>query len=302
MAPDPVGRQPGDGTIELACHLNVLIAGLGDGELLPALAALGEHGCAAAVLPPVDPAAVDVEALRGRFHDHGIVPIPIAGQTVDADVSSRDPAVRQRGADALRAMVALTVRLGGDQLNGVPYGRFESPAGPVDDDRMLHAADEVGRVADEAADQGVLMTFEVLNRYETAAINTAAQAVAFATASRSSNLRVHLDSFHLRVEEPDPAEAVRSAAPWLGYLELGDAGRGAFASDAAHVRSVLAAALEAGYRGRVGVEAFSRSILPEAAANHLKIWRAPFDDGAALFAEAAQVIRSEAAASGVAVA
>ncbi|MGO2113151.1 MAG: sugar phosphate isomerase/epimerase family protein, partial [Pseudoclavibacter sp.] len=227
--------------------------------------------------------------------------IPIAGQTPDADVSSPAAEVRRRGADTLRAMLDLTVRLGGDQLNGVPYGLFEAPAGPVGDDRMRWAADEVGRVADEAADAGVVMTFEVLNRYETAAINTAAQAIAFVEAAGSTNLRVHLDSFHLAVEEPDAAGAVRAAAPLLGYLELGDSGRGGFAAGAAHVRSVLAAALDEGYRGRVGVEAFSRSILPEAAADHLKIWRRPFDDGAALFADAARVIRSEAAAAGVAV-
>ncbi|MGO2113150.1 MAG: hypothetical protein ACTH31_16210, partial [Pseudoclavibacter sp.] len=60
------GEGEGD-AISLACHLNVLVAGLDDAELLPALAALAEHGCTAGVLPPVHPARADAGGLRARF-------------------------------------------------------------------------------------------------------------------------------------------------------------------------------------------------------------------------------------------
>ena len=70
------------------------------------------------------------------------------------------------------------------------------------------------------------MTFEVLNRYETSLVNTAAQAVAYVGLSGSEHLRIHLDTFHMAVEEADMSEAIRVAMPVLGYLELGQSGRG----------------------------------------------------------------------------
>ena len=109
---------------DVACHLNALVAGLDAPGLDAALDALAEIGYTRVVLPPVDPDAVDATVLGRRFTDRGLVPVPIAGQSPDADVSSDDAGVRARGADALRRMVRFTADLGGDQLNGVPYGLF----------------------------------------------------------------------------------------------------------------------------------------------------------------------------------
>jgi len=140
------------------------------------------------------------------------------------------------------------------------------------------------------------MTFEVLNRYETAMLNTAQQALDFIAASGSEHLRVHLDTFHMAVEEADMLGAVRSAVPVLGYLELGQSGRGPLTSGSVDPAAVVRAALDAGYQGRVGVEAFSRSVLASGASDVLAIWREPYADGRALAAEAIDVIRSAEAA------
>ena len=56
--------------------------------------------------------------------------------------------------------------------------------------------------------------------------------------------------------------------------------------------AVVRAALGAGYRGRIGVEAFSRSVLPSGVSDFLAIWREPYTDGRALAAEAMEVIRT----------
>ncbi len=85
---------------------------------------LAELGYTRVVLPPVDPDAIDAVALGRLFADRNLVPVPIAGQSPDADVSSTDAGVRAAGAEALRRMVRLTSDLGGDQLNGVLYGLF----------------------------------------------------------------------------------------------------------------------------------------------------------------------------------
>ena len=162
----------------------------------------------------------------------GVAPITIAGgQAGEADVSSADADERAAGAAALRRIVDLTVALGGDQMNGVPYGLFGPPGGPTSREAVERSAREVGAVADYAHERGITMTFEVLNRYETSLVNTAAQAVAYVEMSGSEHLRIHLDTFHMAVEEADIAEAIRIAMPMLGYLELGQSGRGLLSTE-----------------------------------------------------------------------
>jgi D-psicose/D-tagatose/L-ribulose 3-epimerase len=278
--------------LDVACHINVLLPDAAPGDLPTALSALAEAGYTRVVLPPLDPAQTDAAALARAFADAGIAPITIAGgQAGAADVSSADAGERAAGAALLRSVVDLTVELGGDQMNGVPYGPFGPPGGPTSRAAVERSAREVGAVADYAHERGITMTFEVLNRYETSLVNTAAQAVAYAGLSESEHLRIHLDTFHMAVEEADISEAIRLAMPLLGYLELGQSGRGLLSTGALDVPEIVRVALDDGYTGRWGVEAFSRSVLATPVADMLAIWRAPYDDGAELAADAMRVIQ-----------
>lgn len=277
--------------LDVACHLNVLLADLSSDLLPAALDALAEAGYRRVVLPPLDPATTDAAALRRTFEARGIAPITIAGQGPGADVSSEDSEERAAGAVALKQAVELTAALGGDQMNGVPYGQFGRAGGPMSPAAFERSAREVGRVADYAHERGVMMTFEVLNRYETAAINTAEQAMQYVDASESDHLRIHLDTFHMAVEEGDLAAAITHALPKLGYFELGQSGRGRLGSGAVDVADLLRHAIDSGYTGRVGVEAFSRGVLSPEAGDMLAIWRSPYLDGVGLAQEAMRVIR-----------
>ncbi len=277
--------------LDVACHLNILLADVTSDLLPAALDALAEAGYRRVVLPPLDRAAIDVAGLRRTFAARGISPITIAGQAPGADVSAEDPDERAAGAAALRDAVELTASLGGDQMNGVPYGLFGRASGPISTAAFERSAAEVGRVADHAHERGIAMTFEVLNRYETSAINTAVQAMQYVEASGSEHLRIHLDTFHMAVEEGDLAAAITHALPRLGYLELGQSGRGGLGSGAVDVADLLRHAIDSGYTGRVGVEAFSRGVLSPEAADMLAIWRSPYLDGVGLAQEAMRVIR-----------
>lgn len=288
MSTEPQGRAH----LDVACHLNVLVPDTASADLATALAAIAAAGYTRVVLPPLDPASTDVASLARAFADSGLAPITIAGgQTAGADVSSADAEERAAGAAILRSVVDLTAALGGDQMNGVPYGPFGPPSGPTSREAFERSAREVGAVADYAHERGIRMTFEVLNRYETSLVNTAAQAMEFVALSGSEHLLIHLDTFHMAVEESDMSAAIRTAAPMLGYLELGQSGRGRLGAGAVDIAEVVRAALDDGYDGRWGVEAFSRSVLSQPASDMLAIWRAPYDDGADLAADAMRVIQ-----------
>jgi D-psicose/D-tagatose/L-ribulose 3-epimerase len=278
--------------LAVACHANILVAEASLETLPGALDTIADLGYSHVVLPPMDPAATDVAALGRMITERGLAPITMVGGLSPAtDVGSADSDVREAGAGILRAVIDFTAELGGDQVNGVPYGLFGHPAGATSADAFARSAREVGRAADYAHEQGIAMTFEVLNRYETSLVNTAAQAMEFVRLSGSEHLGIHLDTFHMAIEEADMGEAIRIALPRLGYLELGQSGRGLLSTGVVDIAGVVRLALDAGYSGRFGVEAFSRGILPEAVGDALAIWREPYSSGAELAADAARVIR-----------
>lgn len=255
------------------------------------LPVLKDAGYRRVVLGPLDPSARGIEALGRRIHDAGLEPIAMAVQSPEANVSAGSPDVRRRGFEQLRRTVEMTHRMGGDQLNGVPYGvHGDASALPAERDVATTAA-LVGDVADEAAAAGIMMTFEVVNRYETSVLNTAAQAVRFVEHSGSRNLKIHLDTFHMALEEPDLIGAVAHALPHLGYLEFGQSSRGLLSTGSLDLAGILGAVREMGYTGRYGVEGFSRATMQEPVADALRIWGTTFStgeefvrDAAALFA------------------
>ncbi len=286
--------------LDVACHINIFASGVTSSEFSRALDEIAEAGYSRVVLPPLDPATTDTARLARELGERGLGSITIAGgQAPGADVSSADADERAAGAAALRSVVDLTLALGGDQMNGVPYGRFGPPSGPTSSAAFERSAREVGAVADYAHERGITMTFEVLNRYETSVVNTAEQAMAFVAASGSEHLRIHLDTFHMAIEEADMAEAIRRALPKLAYLELGQSGRGLLSTGVVDVASIVRSTVDAGYTGRWGIEAFSRSIIDRPVADMLAVWRPTYDDGAEVALDGLRVIQRGWSASTV---
>jgi len=282
-------------TPPMSCFMNVMIDGPSREELPGMLESIAELGYTYVVLPPLDPATTDVAWIRDLCAEKSLLPITMCGgMAPESQVGSADESERAAGVARLRALVDFACELGSPQLNGVSYGMFGHPTEPTSADYFSRAARAVGSVADYAHEQGVIMTFEVLNRYETSVVNTAAQAMEFVRQSESEHLRIHLDTFHMAIEEADMMAAIDLALPRLGYLELGQSGRGMLSSGIVDNVAVLRHALAAGYTGPIGVEAFSRSILPSFVADALAIWRSPYESGYVLAAEAADIMRRAA--------
>ncbi|VXB91244.1 sugar phosphate isomerase/epimerase [Citricoccus sp. K5] len=277
--------------VDLACQSAAFTTDPFSEEFTRSLPVLQDAGYRRVVLGPLDPSSRGIEALGQRIHDAGLVPITMAVQSPEANVMSDEPTVRRRGFDQLRRFVNMTMRMGGDQLNGVPYGVHGDTTARPAEGALAHTAQLVGDVADEAAAAGILMTFEVVNRYETSVLNTAAQAVRFVELSGSRNLKIHLDTFHMAIEEKDLLGSVAHALPHLGYLEFGQSSRGLLSTGSLDLSRILKEVQALGYAGRFGVEGFSRAVMQESVADALKIWDTTFRtgeefvrDAAALFA------------------
>lgn len=258
----------------------------------PTLASAARIGYDHVVIPLRRFDDTEPAALAREFERHGLTPLNACGLTPDRDIGSNDPQIRARGISHLNQAIGLARDMGSTQIGGVLYGPLGKASGPPLSDAVARAVDAIREVAESARASGVRLALEVVNRYETPLLNTTARGLAFLDAVGHDNAYLHLDTFHMSIEEAAPFEALASSLPRLAYFELDQSHRGGAFEGSLDLIAWAKAASSAGYRGIVGVEAFSRRILEPEHANALAIWNDRFSDGDRLAADFMKVIEA----------
>nr|WP_275897807.1 sugar phosphate isomerase/epimerase family protein [Pseudotabrizicola algicola] len=243
-------------------------------------------------LPLRDPARIIPSQVAAAFQAAGLGAIGTAGVPPHSDPGSPDADARARGRDHLELAVALARDCGMTQINGILYGPLGRAAGPVSDDTIQRSADTLHHVAEIAETSGIRLCIELVNRYETALLNTVESGLTYLADAGHANLHLHLDTFHMSIEEADVPSAVLRALPRLGYFELDQSHRGRLDQGSLDLAAMSAPLVAAGYDGLVGVEAFARSRLADDHANALAIWRNHFDDADGFACNAMDMIRN----------
>jgi D-psicose/D-tagatose/L-ribulose 3-epimerase len=141
-------------------------------------------------------------------------------------------------------------------------------------DRQAAWQRSVGAVRDAGAyarEHGVTLALEVLNRYETSLLNTAAQARRFVEAVALPNVGILLDTYHMNIEERDPAGAIRTAGLMLAHFHCSDNDRSAPGEGHLRWPEIVATLRMIGYRGWLTVECGATA--GTAVAETYNIWR-----------------------------
>jgi D-psicose/D-tagatose/L-ribulose 3-epimerase len=135
-------------------------------------------------------------------------------------------------------------------------------------------------VAEYAAERGITVAVEPLNRYETSLINTVDQALEALEGVRGAALA--LDVYHMNIEETDIAAAIGRAAGHIAHVQVSANDRGSPGRDHLPWPSILSALDSAGYAGPLVIESFTAHNATIATA--ASIWRplAPTQDALAV--------------------
>jgi len=127
------------------------------------------------------------------------------------------------------------------------------------------------RLATYAEARGKKLFIEPLNRFETDFLNTVAQGLALIEAVGSPALQLHLDTFHMNIEEKSPAAAIRQAGKHLGHFHACGSDRGTPGGDHTDWPSLAAALKAIRYNGAVVIESFTQEV--QVIARAAAIWR-----------------------------
>jgi len=232
------------------------------------------------VVPLRDHASIDPDAIARAFDAHGITAVCSANQLPDANISSGDPDIRKAGMNRHRAALRLARDMGAVHVGGATYGLFgKADAAATADDRK-RSAEALAELSEEARSFGLRLAMELLNRYETNMLTTVAEGLAFLDlVGRPSNLWLHLDTFHMNIEEADSLAALEAALPHLAYFELDQNDRGLLDRGQIDFAPFLHRLKAAGYDKLIGVEAFSSAVSGPDVARGVAAWRPLFADG-----------------------
>lgn len=189
-----------------------------------------------------------------------LVVMPTACVEMSHFIGAFDAELREDAIAQLSSQLTVMAEIGGvGVVTPASYGMFsrrlpphEPPRSPEEDRCIL--VDALGRLGEHAEKEGVELFLEPLNRYEDYLVNTLAQAVDLIREVGSPAVRIAADTYHMNIEEADPAGALLAAAPYIGHLQASDSNR--LEPGAGHIDWALFGATVAalGYDRSIAVE------------------------------------------------
>ncbi len=199
----------------------------------------------------------DAKAVQERLQKVGLDSVTSTVLLGETDITSEDPAIRAKGQAYLEACVRATHAIGGASFSGVIYSQHvrSLPHRPTEE-YWKWSADCLRPVAKIGEELGVKIGLEPVNRYETFLVNTCEQALKLKSLIGSDNVKVHLDTYHMNIEEKSFYDATKLAGKDLIHYHLCENDRGIPGTGQVDWDGIFRALAEIGYDGYAALESF----------------------------------------------
>lgn len=202
------------------------------------------------------PSDIDRVAVKKLAADYDLgIPMIGTGMAVEDGLtfSDSDPDVRHRAIMRIREHIDLAAFLGSmPVIGGIKGSLGRDPETRVT--RLAFVLDCMQQCAAAAAEAGVNLLLEAINRYETDYVNTVDEALHLLHQIGSPTLKLLVDTFHMNIEEADIAGSVRRAGSTIGHVHLVDSNRQAPGHGHLDLLSVLQALSDIHYQGYLSLE------------------------------------------------
>jgi D-psicose/D-tagatose/L-ribulose 3-epimerase len=277
----------------LGVHALVWVGGWTNDQAIEAIKNSAEAGYDLIEIPALDPKSIDVDHTSKTLKKFGLKGACSLGLSFDADINNEDSEITKRG--EARLMDALTVveKLGGDYLGGVIFSALGKYAKPTTPKAIENATNALRRLAQEASKRGITVGLEPVNRYESNLINTGQQALDMIKNIGEKNVVVHLDVYHMNIEEQDLVSPVLAAGSQLGYVHIGASHRGPLGTGNIDFDSFFGALAKIGYKGTITFESFSSAVVSPDLSSTLGIWRNLWTDNKSMAKSAREYMEAK---------
>ncbi len=139
------------------------------------------------------------------------------------DLTDDSYQIRKNAANRLKQYVNLAEKIGGLITIGTMRGNIPDLISLKDYKNKL--AQSLKEVSLYAGEKEVTLLLEVSNRYEINYLNRTDEIYDFIISSGLPNLKIHMDTFHMNIEEVDIFTAIVDYGELLGYFHIADSNR-----------------------------------------------------------------------------
>jgi D-psicose/D-tagatose/L-ribulose 3-epimerase len=240
-----------------------------------------------------DPETFPVEQVKNKVAEVGIEAVTSYGLPKDGNTISPEPDTRKRGVKLLKKVIDINIELGSKIMGGIPYAAWGYLTGKPRTEQewewSVEAMREAAQYAEEQSD--LVIAVECVNRFETHFLNIAADAVQYCKDVGTSNMKVHLDSFHMIREEDSFTGAVETCGKkYLGYVHVCENNRGIPGNGLVPWKEFFTAIRDVGYSGPMVIESFDPRF--ETLNMLCAIWRKFAESGEELAVEGLKNLRA----------
>ncbi len=237
----------------------------------------------------LDPPMVDADHSRKLLERAGLRAVCSLGLPEDAWASVRpDNAI-----GFLKSAIDKCADIGALALSGVIYGGIGERTGVGPTTAEL---DNVARVLQAAArhakSRGIELGIEPVNRYENHLINTGWQAAGMIEKVGADNIFIHLDTYHMNIEEKGVANGILAAREHLKYMHMSESDRGVPGAGTCNWDEIHATLAAIGFTGGLAMESFIN--MPPQIAQGLSVWRPVADSAEQVMQEGLPFLRNKA--------
>ena len=262
----------------LGVHALVFVSAWTDQEAIRAINQAAACGYRYLEIPLIDPKAIDVKRTVKALERANVRPITSLGLGVETDISSGDPGRVSRGEALLSDALSVARDLGAKMLSGVLYSAlYKYREAPTEAGRW-NCLQVLSRLAERARESTMTIGIEPVNRYESNLINSGGDALRLIEEIGATNMVVHLDSYHMNIEEGPPGPLIESLGDRLGYVHVNESHRGYLGTGSIDFDALFLALARHGYEGVITFEAFSAGIGDPALNAELAVWRRLWND------------------------
>jgi len=225
-------------------------------------------------IPVEDTSHIDPAHVKAELDKHGLVCGSVcACMGPDRDLRGT-PEAQKTGLDYMMKLLDQMVVLDCPSMIGPVYssvGRADAVPPAEYKQQWKAVVTNLRTLCDDAESKGRQVCMEPLNRFETDFINTCDQALQMIKDVGSPALKLHLDTFHMNIEEKNQAKAIRKAGKLLSHFHACGSDRGTPGGDHIDWKSIAAALKAIKYKGDVVIESFTTDV--KVIARAAAIWR-----------------------------
>lgn len=183
-------------------------------------------------------------------------------------ITSTNPAVRRAAVKRLKEQLDLGAVLNCPVIIG-------SMRGVIGQDQTFEAVDglmveSMKELADYAEKTETELVIEAIDRFETNYLRTAEDVLGLIQRVGSPAVKVHLDTFHMNLEEQDLRGAILRCGEQLGHVHVADNSRNYPGWGLIDFRRIIAALMEIGYDRSLTIECYPVPDGPTAALRGLR--------------------------------